>query len=78
MPITEAETAANAPRRAALYAALQAIRSETFAVRCQLDSPRNECRRGLLASRLDATTARGADVFARISEARAQQYRIVT
>jgi hypothetical protein len=59
-------------RRAALYVAhLQAIRFETFVVRCQLDNPRNECRRELLATRLDATDARAADVFARLIEARA-------
>lgn len=70
MPITEAETAANALRRAALFAALQAIRSETFRARCRLDSPRNEACRELLASRLDVATARGADLFARMIEAR--------
>jgi hypothetical protein len=57
-------------RRAAIYAArLAALRFETFIVRCQLDSPRNECRRKLLTTRLDATDARTADIAARLMEA---------
>jgi hypothetical protein len=57
-------------RRAAIYAArLAALRFETFIVRCQLDNPRNECRRELLATRLDATDARAADITARLIEA---------
>ena len=57
-------------RRAANYAArLEALRFETFKVRCQMDSPRNECRRELLATRLDATDARIADIAARLMEA---------
>jgi hypothetical protein len=57
-------------RRAAIYAArLAALRFETFTVRCQLDNPRNECRRELLATRLDATDARAADIAARLFEA---------
>jgi hypothetical protein len=57
-------------RRAAIYAArLEALRFETFIVRCQLDNPRNDCRRGLLATRLDATDARSADIAARMLEA---------
>jgi hypothetical protein len=71
MHISDDATTTNALRRAALFAALQAIRSETFRARCRLDSPRNEACRELLASRLDATTARGADVFARMIESRA-------
>jgi hypothetical protein len=59
-------------RRAAIYVArLAALRIEIFVVRCQLDNPRNECRRELLATRLDATDARTADVFARMCESRA-------
>jgi hypothetical protein len=59
-------------RRAAIYVArLAALRFETFIVRCQLDNPRNECRRELLATRLDATDARTADIAARLIEARA-------
>jgi hypothetical protein len=59
-------------RCAAIYAArLAALRFETFIVRCQLDSPRNECRRKLLTNRLDATDARAADIRARMIEARA-------
>jgi len=57
-------------RRAAIYAArLEALRFETFIVRCQLDNPRNDCRRELLATRLDATDARSADIAARLVEA---------
>jgi hypothetical protein len=57
-------------RRAAIYAArLAALRFETFIVRCQLDNPRNECRRELLTTRLDATDARAADITARLLEA---------
>jgi hypothetical protein len=60
----------NALRRAATYAArLAALRFETFIVRCQMDNPRNECRRELLATRLDATDARAADIAARLTEA---------
>jgi hypothetical protein len=59
-------------RRAAIYAArLAALRHETLVVRCQLDNPRNECRRELLATRLDAADARAADVAARLMEAAA-------
>ena len=59
-------------RRAAIYAArLAALRFETFLVRCQIDSPRNADRRDLLATRLDATDARAADIAARLSEAMA-------
>jgi hypothetical protein len=58
-------------RRAAIYAArLEALRFETFIVRCQLDNPRNERRRELLASRLGAADARSADIAARLMEAR--------
>jgi hypothetical protein len=58
-------------RRAAIYAArLEALRFETFIVRCQLDNPRNEGRRELLAARLHATDTRAADLAARLSEAR--------
>lgn len=54
-------------RLAAIYAArLAALRLETFIVRCQLDNPRNECRRELLTTRLDATDARVADIAARL------------
>jgi hypothetical protein len=57
-------------RRAAIYVArLAALRIETFLVRCQMDNPRNECRRELLATRLDATDARTADIAARLLEA---------
>jgi hypothetical protein len=57
-------------RRAAIYAArLETLRFETFIVRCQMDNPRNECRRELLATRLDATDARSADIAARLIEA---------
>jgi hypothetical protein len=57
-------------RRAAIYAArLAALRFETFVMRCQLDNPRNEPRRELLATRLDATDARSADIAARLIEA---------
>jgi hypothetical protein len=57
-------------RRAAIYVArLEALRFETFIVRCQLDNPRNERRRELLATRLDATDARTADIAARLMEA---------
>jgi hypothetical protein len=59
-------------RRAAIYAArLAALRIESFVVRCQLDNPRNECRRELLATRLEATDARTADLAARLIETRA-------
>jgi hypothetical protein len=59
-------------RRAAIYVArLAALRFETFIVRCQLDNPRNECQRELLATRLDATDARSADIHARMIETRA-------
>ena len=57
-------------RCAAIYAArLEALRFETFIVRCQMDNPRNDCRRELLATRLDATDARTADIAARLMEA---------
>lgn len=77
MPIVDDTTSINAPRdgserRAAIYVArLAALRFETFIVRCQLDNPRNECRRELLAIRLDATDARTADIHARMIETRA-------
>jgi len=59
-------------RRTAIYAArLEALRFETFVVRCQMDNPRNDCRRELLATRLDATDARAADIRARLIHARA-------
>jgi hypothetical protein len=59
-------------RRAALYAShLQALRLETFLVRCQIDNPRNGERRALLALRLDAVDARAADIHARMIAARA-------
>ena len=58
-------------RRAAIYAArLEALRFETFIMRCQMDNPRNECPRDLLATRIDATDARAADIAARLFEAR--------
>jgi len=58
-------------RRAAIYAAkLAALRSETLLMRCRIDSPRNADRRELLATRLDATDARAADIAARLIEAR--------
>jgi hypothetical protein len=59
-------------RRAAIYAAkLAALRFEALTVRCQLDNPRNEGRRELLAIRLDATDARTADIAARLIHAMA-------
>jgi hypothetical protein len=61
-----------AERRAALYAAhLQALRFETFIVRCQLANPRNDDRRALLGHRLEVVDARAADLHARLIEARA-------
>jgi hypothetical protein len=76
MPIADDTTTTNAQSkgrsRAAIYVArLAALRFETFIVRCQLDNPRNECRRELLATRLDATDARTADIRARMLETRA-------
>jgi hypothetical protein len=59
-----------AGRRAAIYTArLAALRFETFIIRCELDNPRNEYRRELLATQLDATDARTADIAARLIEA---------
>jgi hypothetical protein len=56
--------------QAQLVARLHALRRETFIARCQLDNPRNECRRELLATRLDATDTRAADITARLLETR--------
>jgi hypothetical protein len=58
-----------APKAPAGQAQLDALLRETFVMRCQLDNPRNECRRELLATRLDATDARTADIAARLLEA---------
>jgi hypothetical protein len=59
-------------RLAAIYAAkLATLRFQSFTVRCQIDNPRNAGRRELLATRLDATDARAADIAARLFEARA-------
>jgi hypothetical protein len=60
-------------RRAEFYAArLHALRFETFAVRRQMDNPRNACRRELLATRLDATDARAANIYARMQSVTAE------
>jgi hypothetical protein len=66
-------------RRAGLYVEiLDALRVETFVIRRRLADPRNDDRRGLLATRLDATDARAADVFARLIQARGQQQHRIT
>jgi hypothetical protein len=57
-------------RRAAIYASrLATLRFETLMVRRQLENSCDEHRRELLATRLDATDARAADIAARLSEA---------
>jgi hypothetical protein len=62
----------NRKRRAELYAEhLRSLRLETFMVRRQLDNPRNDGRRGLLALRLDAIDARAAHINACLAAARA-------
>jgi hypothetical protein len=47
---------------------LRALRFAAFTLRRQLQNPRNECRRELLATRLDGIDALRADVFARLIE----------
>lgn len=59
--------------RAEFYAArLHALRRETFIVRCQLANSHNDDRRALLATRLDATDARAADIHARMQSVTAK------
>jgi hypothetical protein len=57
-------------RRAAIYTArLAVLRFETRILRCQITNGRCTTPRPLLATRLDATDARTADIHARLIEA---------
>jgi hypothetical protein len=70
---TRADNARSKGRsRAAIYVArLAALRFETLILRCQITNGRSTTPRPLLATRLDATDARTADIHARLIEARA-------
>ena len=57
------------PAANALRDRLAGLIFEIFLARCRLDSPRNECRRPLLAARLDVVDARASHIAARLLEA---------